>query len=176
MSRRPLDIGSFVIEAQSLWAKDWLLLTSGDFSAGRYNAMTVGWGSFGVMWSLPFAQVVVRPVRHTYTFMEEFDTFTLCAFPESCRDALKLLGTASGRDGDKIAKSGLTPTGSAKIQAPGYAEASLIVECRKIYQDDFDPSRFLDPRIEACYPQKDYHRVYFGEILHVEGEDRFARC
>ena len=174
MQRRQIDIDAFVVEARSLWARDWLLLTAGDYESGKYNAMTVGWGSFGVMWNLPFAQVVVRPTRHTFKFMEEYDSFTLTAFPDSRRDALKMLGTLSGRDGDKITRSGLTPIPSSKVASPGFDEASLVVECRKIYWDDFDPSRFLSSRIEPCYPQKDYHRIYFGEIVAVEGEDRFA--
>jgi len=58
--------------------------------------MTVAWGSLGTMWNLPFAQIVVRPTRHTFGFMERFDTFTLCAFPEPRRKALQLLGSTSG--------------------------------------------------------------------------------
>ena len=44
-------------------------------------------------------------------------------------------------------------------------EASLILECRKIYYQDIDPKGFLDPEIQSNYPNRDYHRVYFGEIL-----------
>lgn len=129
--------------------------------------MTVAWGSLGAMWNKPFVQVVVRPVRYTYEFMERYDTFTLCAFPEAYRKALSLLGSKSGRDSDKIAESGLTPIPSTKVTAPGFAEADLIVECRKIYWDDFDPAHFLLPEIAQNYPQKDYHRVYFGEIVAI---------
>jgi flavin reductase (DIM6/NTAB) family NADH-FMN oxidoreductase RutF len=92
--------------------------------------MTVAWGSMGVMWGKPFAQVVVRPVRYTFEFMEQYDSFTLCAFPAEYRQTLLMLGTKSGRDGDKIAESGLTPVVSANVAAPGFAEAELIVELR----------------------------------------------
>jgi flavin reductase (DIM6/NTAB) family NADH-FMN oxidoreductase RutF len=148
----------------------WLLLASGDFQKGRYNAMTVAWGSLGVMWNRPFAQVVVRPIRYTYEFIEEFDTFTLCGFAEEHRLALKLMGTMSGRDGNKIKEAGLTPIGSSKVAAPSFAEAELILECRKIYWDDVVPIHFLDPEIDTNYPDKSYHRIYFGEIVAIEGE------
>ena len=46
-------------------------------------------------------------------------------------------------------------------------EAGLVLECRKIYSDDIDPARFLDPSIAGHYPQKDYHRIYFGEIVAI---------
>ena len=132
--------------------------------------MTIGWGSFGVMWKKPFVQVVVRPTRYTYEFMERFDTFILCAFPEKYQKALTLLGTKSGRDCDKIQEAGLTPMAAPTVAAPAFAEADLIVECRKMYWQDVDPSHFLDNTIDENYPKKDYHRIYFGEILEIKSE------
>ena len=149
----------------NLWDKQWLLLTPGDFQSGDYNTMTVAWGSLGIMWNKPFAQVVVRPVRHTFEFMERHPTFTLCAFPAEYKKALRLLGSRSGRDGDKIAAAGLTPMASRTVAAPCFAEASLVLECNKIYWQDFDPDKFLSSQIEKNYPRKDYHRIYFGEII-----------
>lgn len=169
MTRKLIPFDRFLVKAHHLWAKQWLLLTAGDFAVGRYNTMTVGWGSLGTMWGKPFAQVVVRPCRYTFGFMNQHDTFTLCVFPNRYRKQLNLLGTTSGRDGDKIAAAGLTPIASASVAAPGFAEAELILECRKIYWDDMEPAQFLDPAIENNYPQKDYHRIFFGEILAVYG-------
>jgi flavin reductase (DIM6/NTAB) family NADH-FMN oxidoreductase RutF len=173
MVRNPIPIEKFIIKPFHLWDVQSLLLTSGDFSRQHFNAMTIGWGSIGYIWRRPFIQVVVRPVRYTYEFMEEYDTFTVCAFPVKYHAALQLLGTRSGRDGDKIAASGLTLMVSTKIPAPGYKEASLILECRKIYWDDLNPSNILEPGIELHYPQKDYHRIYFGEILAIYGSKVF---
>jgi flavin reductase (DIM6/NTAB) family NADH-FMN oxidoreductase RutF len=117
---------------------------------------------------------VVRPSRYTYEFIEQYDTFTLGAFPEECRDAMLLLGTKSGRDGDKIAESGLTPIASALVAAPSFAEAELILECRKIYWADMDAAHFLDVSIESNYPNKDYHRIYFGQIVAIYGSDAYG--
>jgi len=169
MQRSPIDIDSFIIQAHSLWLKKWLVLTCGDFRTGTFNAMTVGWGSFGTMWNKPFAQVVVRPTRYTYEFMENYESFTLCAFPAEYRKALQVIGSKSGRDGDKIKEAGLTPIASTKVASPGFAQAELIVELKKIYWADLDPGHFLDETIENNYPLKDYHRMYFGEILAING-------
>lgn len=174
MTRQPIPVERLVLKPQHLWDEQHLLLTSGDFARGTYNAMTVGWGSFGVMWGMPFVQVVVRPVRYTYEFMERYDTFTVCAFPGRYSEALELLGSKSGRDGDKIAEAGLNPIASARVAAPSYAQAELALECRKIYWDDVEPARFLDGRIDKKYPQKDYHRIYYGEILAVWGEAQYC--
>ena len=165
MNRKPIDVGDLLVRAHHLWAEQWMLLTGGDFAGGKFNTMAVGWGSLGTMWGKPFAQVVVRPGRYTREFMEQYNTFTLCAFPEEHREAVQLLGTKSGRDGDKIAESGLTPEPSCAVAAPCFAEAELAVECRKMYWQDMDPRGFVDKTIQDNYAANDYHRVYFGEIL-----------
>jgi flavin reductase (DIM6/NTAB) family NADH-FMN oxidoreductase RutF len=151
----------------------WLLLTAGDFPSGKFNSMTISWGSVGQIWDRLFFQVVVRPTRFTYEFMERGDTFTLCAFPKNLQKALALLGAKSGRDSDKIHESGLTPIASTLVPTPGYDEAELIAECRITYWHDIEPSHFLDPRIETHYPNHDYHRAYFGEILNVSGTEKY---
>lgn len=174
MTRKPISFDDLLTRPHHLWSKQWLLLTSGDFGTRHFNAMTVGWGSLGTMWSQPFAQVVVRPTRHTYGFMERYGTFTLCAFPDGYRKALNLLGTKSGRDGDKIAEAGLTPIASTQVAAPGFAEANLIIECRKVYWQDMDPAHFLDPAINQNYAKRDYHRIYFGQIVAISGDGAYA--
>ncbi len=173
MTRELIPTEEFTTRIHHLWDVQSLLLTSGDYAQCRFNAMTIGWGSIGYIWRRPFIQILVRHTRYTYQFMESFDTFTVCAFPDNCHAALKLLGTKSGRDGDKIAESGLTPAASTMIAAPGYVEASLVLECRKIYWDDIDPQHFLTPEIDKHYPARDYHRIYFGEILAAYGEGIF---
>ena len=175
MQLKPIDPKQFIVKSIDLWNNPGMLLTSGDFKTGHFNTMTVGWGSLGVMWRRPFVQVVVRPTRYTYDFTEQYDTFTLCAFPKEYRKALMLLGTKSGRDGDKIKESGLTPIESKEVSSPGFAEANLVLECKKIYWDDMKPTNFLNNNIDNNYPIKDYHRIYFGEILALWGDEFFTK-
>ena len=165
---RELDLTKLPVDAVGLWMNQWLLLTAGTLQ--DCNMMTVAWGSLGCMWSKPFAQVVVRPQRHTRQYLERSDSFTLCAFPEEHRKDLQVLGSVSGKDGRKLAKTGLTLKASRKVAAPSYHEASFILECRKMYWQDMDPAGFLDQKIQDNYAANDYHRIYFGEILSAFGE------
>ncbi len=165
----PISAVEFAPRAYAVWEHSWFLLSSGDFAAGRYNAMTVSWGLFGCMWGRPVAQVVVRPHRYTFELMEAYPTFTLCGFSREQRPALNLLGTRSGRDCDKIAESGLTLAEASQVAAPVFAEADLAIECRKIYWQDYDPAGFIDPDLNKNYPKQDYHRAYYGEIVAVRG-------
>jgi flavin reductase (DIM6/NTAB) family NADH-FMN oxidoreductase RutF len=174
MKRKPISISDFRVKIHHLLDDQWLLLTSGDFEKRHFNTMTISWGSLGIMWGRPFAQVVVRPTRYTYQFMNQYDTFTLCAFPAEHRPALQLLGTKSGRDGDKIAESGLSPIASTQVAAPSFAEAELIIECQKIYWQDMEPAQFLDASIEKVYAARDYHRIYFGEIVALVGTEAYG--
>ena len=161
------DINKYKTDIFELFNNRWFLLTSGDYKAGHFNTMTVSWGSMGIMWNKPFVMVVVRPQRFTFEFMEKYDTFTLTSFPEKYRKALNILGSKSGRSVDKIKISGLHPIASTKIQAPAFKEAELVIECSKIYWNDFLPENFLSPQIEENYPRKDYHRIYFGEVFNI---------
>ncbi|MGE5557490.1 MAG: flavin reductase [Bacillota bacterium] len=171
MERKPISVYD-LMSCNFKLIGDGLLLTAGDFSSRAYNTMAIGWGSLGVVWGKPFAQVFVRPTRYTYEFMEKYDTFTIAGFPADYRDKVMMLGTKSGRDGDKIKESGLTLIPSSKVGAPGFAEAELIIECKKIYSQDLAPGNFLADYIMPMY-DNDYHRQYFGEILAVFGANKY---
>ncbi len=146
--------------------KGWFLLSAGDFAAGKWNCMTVSWGFFGTMWGKPVAQVVVRPQRYTREFLDSGDSFTLSQFGPECRKALSLLGSKSGRDGDKVAESGLTPVAASEVRAPVFAEADLTLECRILFKQEMAREAFVDRTILGdCYPTDDRHIVYIGEVV-----------
>ncbi len=173
MQRKPVQITDLKIKPHDLFHNQWILLTSGDYLKQDFNAMVIGWGALGTMWRRPFAFVAVRYSRYTFEFMEKYNTFTLSAFPPERHQALNLLGTRSGRDGEKISDSGLTPEASSVVAAPSYAEAELVVECRKMYWNDLNPVHFLDESIYDMYPNRDYHRIYYGEILKISAIESY---
>lgn len=109
--------------------KDWALLTAG--TPDHFNSMTIGWGSLGTVWNKDVLTVYVRPDRYTWQFLKDSDTFTVSFFPERCRQALTVMGTLSGRDGDKVAAAGLTPR--FLPQGITFEEAAETFVCRKIY-------------------------------------------
>jgi flavin reductase (DIM6/NTAB) family NADH-FMN oxidoreductase RutF len=167
--KKAIPFDEFQVPAYDIWDQTWFLLTCGDYSSGKYNTMTVAWGSFGNMWNLPLAMVVVRPTRFTFEFINRYDNFTLCAFPEKYKKVVSLLGSKSGRDTSKISESGLTLIAAQKVSSPVFTEADLTIECHKMYWNDFMPEHFLDDRIHSQYEKHDYHRMFFGEILAVSG-------
>lgn len=145
----------------SLIADDWMLVTAGDPSS--WNTMTASWGGLGVLWNKNVAFSFIRPTRYTWSFMERFPRYTLSFFPPEHRKALEFCGSRSGRDGDKVAAAGLSPI-DLNHGAVSFAEARLVLQCRKLYAQDLAPESFVDAALDANYPKKDYHRLYVGEI------------
>ena len=173
MDLHKIDPIEFSVQPHDLFDRQMVLLTCGDFSKGEFNCMTIGWGLFGTMWSVPTALVVVRPSRYTYKFMERFDNFTMTAFPPEYRADLIYLGSHSGRDENKLAKTKLTPIAADLVSSPTFAEAELSVECGKLYFTDYQPRHFLEPFIHDKYSGGDYHRLYYGEILRINGVEKY---
>jgi flavin reductase (DIM6/NTAB) family NADH-FMN oxidoreductase RutF len=167
MERNPIDLKTFNPDIFRVFGDDWMLLTVGTLS--KLNPMTIGWGFFGTFWSRPIAIVGVRPQRYTFEILQDSDSFTLTAFPPEMRKALSYCGSHSGRDGDKVAACGLTSIASKTVSAPGFDEASVIVECRILYKDFLKKEHFVDSElIDEIYPGADFHEVVWGEVRHVE--------
>jgi flavin reductase (DIM6/NTAB) family NADH-FMN oxidoreductase RutF len=147
----------------------WTLITAGNVSEdrGNWNTMTASWGALGELWGKDVSFIFVRPQRYTFEFVNAHPLYSVAFFDASWKKALGIAGAKSGRDIDKAAETGLTP-----IVFPdgviGFEEATEVISCRKLYAHDFDPAQFLESFIEkSCYPDKDYHRMFIGEVTNL---------
>jgi len=139
---------------------EWMLIAAAD--GEKANAMTASWGGAGIMWGDPVATCYIRPQRYTRELVDAEECFSLCFFGQEQRNALNLCGTLSGRDSDKMERSGLTVLNDRA--APYFAEASVVLMCRKIYRQEMTSACFLDDSIAKHYPGEDYHIMYIGRI------------
>ncbi|MFH0896331.1 MAG: flavin reductase family protein [Bacteroidota bacterium] len=145
--------------------EEWFLITAGN--SDGFNMMTASWGGVGSLWHKMVTFTFVRPQRHTYQFMEKGDFYTLSFFGEKCREELKLCGSRSGKQIDKVKETGLTPA-LTDNNAVYFQEARLVIECKKMYAGPILESGFVVPEIPAeVYPTKDFHKMYIGEIVNV---------
>ena len=169
MAFKEVEIKNLVFSPSKLVGEDWLLLSAGDEKG--FNGMTISWGTFGTLWGkkgfdgqFPVANVFVRPQRYTNEFMENNEYFSLCKLRDEDKNMHGILGSKSGRDLDKIKEVGLTPIFDNNTVY--YEEAELVIICRKLYVQRLEEDCFIDKGIiEACYPEKDYHYMYIGEIV-----------
>lgn len=147
-----------------LIGKKWMLVTAG--TENSLNTMTASWGGLGMLWNAPMATIYIRPQRYTKQFIDQQEYFSLSFFPDDQRENLALCGAKSGRDIDKVSACGFTVcTGAA--QTPYFDQANLVLICRKRYQAPLDAQALPNDVKEKFYPEKDYHTVYFGEIVEV---------
>lgn len=153
----------FHAESFDIFNKDWALLTAG--SGQRYNTMTISWGGLGTLWGKSVATVYVKPIRYTHEFLEESDYFTVSFYPEEYRPALTLLGTVSGRDGDKVAQAGLTP--QPLEHAVTFREAKVTLVCKKIYRQDLDTAQMPAQVVSTFYATEAAHTMYIGEVVEI---------
>lgn len=166
---KPLDLEKDWDENPFTWFKgQGLLLAVGD--KDHNNAMTIGWGALGNVWSKLGPQTVtvyVAEGRYTYEFMEKYDYFTVMAFDKEDARILGYMGTHSGRDGDKAAHLGLhtlyTPNGT-----PYYEEAELVLECKTIYRAPFEKEG-MSEEVKKFYENFDagVHHMYIGNVVNA---------
>ncbi len=155
----------FTASSFELFDRQWALLTAG--TEGHYNTMTVSWGGLGTLWGKPVATVYVKPVRYTHSFMEESPYFTLSFYPERYRKALALLGTLSGRDCDKVARSGLTP--HFLEQGVTFLEAERTLVCKKLYTQPMDLTRIPPEEAARFYRTEAPHTIFIGQVVSILG-------
>ena len=158
---KEIERSQLTLDPFALIGGDWFLLTAGTEARG-YNTMTCSWGHFGPLWANDTAVVYVRPQRYTKEFVDREELYTLSFF-DGHKKELGYLGSRSGRDEDKVAAVGLTP-----VFENGYtyfAEAKLVIVCKKLYQAPLKEEYFLDKEtVEKNYPDRDFHDLYVGKI------------
>ncbi len=130
------------------------------------NTMTIGWATIGFVWKKEVFMIAVRDSRYTFELIEKADDFTVSIPADNtCKDAVLFCGTKSGRDVDKFEKCQLQQLPAQQVASPVLDIPGVHYECRIIYKSAMN-SNFLDEQLdEKLYPQKDYHTLYFGEIL-----------
>ena len=171
---KEVSVESLQLNPMMMLGHEWMLLTAG--KEENFNTMTVAWGHMGVIWNrpgnkrpchyIPTVCVYVRPQRYTKAFVDREELFTLCVFDEQQRPALSYLGSHSGREGDKVAASGLTPEHGEGTT--WFAEAKQVYICRKLYHAPLLEDGFVEDGLaEYNYPQKDFHEMYIAEIIKV---------
>lgn len=145
---------------------DWALVTAG--TPESFNTMTIGWGSAGTLWSTPIATVFVHPKRYTHAFLMREDHFTVQLFDASHKKDLAVLGARSGRDGDKVALTSLTPKAFGPTM--GFAKATVTLVCRKLYTHHMEltgvPAEVTDAlNSRSGLYESEAHTVFVGEII-----------
>jgi len=150
----------------SVMGKMGLLLVSAD-PKGKPNAMTIGWGTVGIIWGKPIFTVLVRPSRYTYGLIENSEDFTVNVPTADMRDAVNFCGSKSGRDYDKFKENGLIALPSKNVKTPAIEQCSIHYECKIVHKNDVMKEKLDGKIVSSAYKSGDFHTIYYGEILGV---------
>ena len=140
------------------------------------NSMVIGWGHIGIEWGKPIFVAYVRESRYTKELVENHGEFTVnVPMGDFDSNIIRICGTKSGRDLDKIKELGLHLVDSDHVSVPGIKEFPLTLECKVIYKQKQDLSSVPDDVLARYYPEipgadydgqnRDYHYAYYGEIV-----------
>ena len=170
---KKLDVKELLLNPMDKIAHEWMLITAGTLESG-YNTMTASWGHLGSIWGhgggLPTSVIFVRPQRYTKEFIDRENYYTLSFFPAEHKKALGYLGSHSGRDEDKVEAVNFHPV--SVQNGVTFEEAALTLVCRKLYRAPIAEENFIDKSVvEDCYPKRDFHDMYIGEIVEVYTKD-----
>lgn len=147
-------------------------------SGNKVNTMTISWGSLGIEWGKPIFTIYVRESRYTKLLLDETNEFSInIAMDEIDTNILRVAGTKSGKDICKIKELNLTTIEGEKIGVPALKELPLTLECKVIYKQKQDENAITTENKERFYPldengdysgsNRDFHTVYFGEIVNA---------
>ncbi len=146
-------------------SKEWAAVVAE--ADGKANAMTVSWGSVGVIWGKNVATIYIRDSRFTKELLDKSDTFSVCFFEDpKMHSTLGYLGSVSGRDEDKLAGARLNVNHHQDI--PFLDEAKFVFTCKKLSVTKINATDFVDSTLEdQWYKDQDMHNMYIGEIVEV---------
>ncbi len=119
---------------------------------GKPNIMTIAWG--GICCSKPpCINISLRKATYSYENILDKREFTINIPSEKYVKEVDYFGTATGRNTDKFADTGLTPIKSELVDAPYVKEFPLVLECKMIHNIEIG-----------------LHIQFVGEIIDVKAD------
>ena len=157
-------------EVFNMFDRQWAIAAAGNEK--DFDGCTIGWGTLGDIWGTVnkgklIVTIYINTLRYTSEYLMKEDTFTVSFFDESHKKDLGIIGSKSGRDGDKFSLTGLTPR--TYKNSVVFEEANLTFVCRKIYWHQFEQEHIAPDIMDNLYNKFGMppHYEFIGEIVDV---------
>ena len=106
-----------------------VIVSCGGTKGWKPNLITIAWiGS--VCSEPPMLSISVRPERYSHAIIKTTGEFVVNVPSADQAKTTDWCGVVSGRDADKFAAAGLTPSAGLKVGCPIVMECPLNIECR----------------------------------------------
>lgn len=119
------------------------------------NILTVAWAGT-ICTNPPMVSISVRPERYSYDIIKETKEFVVNLTTKELAFATDYCGVKSGRDVDKFKETGLTPSTSNVIKAPGIMESPVNIECKVVYLLELGS-----------------HHMFIAKVVSVDVDERY---
>lgn len=121
---------------------------------GKPNAMNAAWGGISCS-SPPCISISLREATYTHGNIVEKRAFTVNIPSQMYIKEADYFGTASGKNEDKFAATGLTPVKSELVDAPYIEEFPLVLECRLVNTTELGlhthfTGEIMDVKVDEC--------------------------
>lgn len=145
-----------------------VFITSGDEEP---NVMSTHWGALGPFWNKDTFILPVRRSKLCHDLIEQTKCFAISIPIKDMRNEIIQCDHLSGYFVNKFEELNLHPARAKSIPTYVLSECGLIIECKVIFSADMVREQ-LDPVLsEEMYSCKDFHTMYFGEIVDIYEEE-----
>ena len=137
------------------------------YHMGKTNVMVTAWGALGMMWKMPAFVAMVRKSRYSYKLIEKTHEFTVTFPYTDMAKAAEIFGHYSGKNINKLEKSGLFVRPARKINTPVLDVPGMHLECKVIYARPMSAEK-LDPAIQELWYDRqsnDYHAFFVAQVV-----------
>lgn len=137
----------------------------------KTNIMSTHWGSLGTIWNRPVFILPVRKSKLSHALIDENGCFAISVPIKDMRNEIVICDHLSGYDVNKFESLHLHPKRAKKIPTYTISECGLFLECKVIYKTDMQREQLDDKLREDMYSQKDFHTMYFAEVVAAYDND-----
>ncbi|MCL1944413.1 MAG: flavin reductase [Firmicutes bacterium] len=141
-----------------------LFVTSGK---EQPNLMSTHWGSVGYFFNKWIFVLPVRNNKLSHEIIEKTQEFAVSVPYKDLRNTITKADITSGREGNKFVALHLHPLKCKSINSYVVGDCGLHLECKVIHTSNIARNNISEEINEQLYINKDYHTMYYGEILSV---------
>ena len=131
------------------------------------NLMSTHWGGLGYFWN---RWVFVLPVRYgklSQSIITNAGEFCVSVPYSDLRHAIMQVDHISGHGHNKFEELHLHPVRAKTVQSYVVGDCGMHLECKVIYTGN-TTADVVAPDLKAeMYAKKDFHAMYFGEIIDI---------
>jgi len=127
---------------------------------GNPNALALGW-AMCTSFSPPMLAISVGLTRYSHELIERAGEFVLVFPSEGMKAATMVVGTKSGRHGDKMREAGIRLLPASRVKAPLVDDACANFECKVVGKlRTGDHTVFVGEVLASHVGPKDAVRIY----------------